>query len=148
MLNLAVHKGLNDCTHPVVISQLNTDCTASKVCMTEETVVAEFKVLPQHVGTQCVIPCIPRRIVSFVIRTQCLLITACASLVSRGTDEHHDHGYVVTFVEDLRAVTMNGTYFRYVTPCSLAKMHLHSVDCPVLAVWHSWEAVLPQLSFI
>ena len=102
--------------------------------MTEEAVLAEFKVLPQHVRTQCVIPCTPRRIVSFVIRTQCLLITACASCVSRGTDEHHDHAYIGTLVEDLRAMTMNGTCFRYVTPCSLAKLHRHSVDCSVSAV--------------
>ena len=128
-VKLVLHKGLNVCTHPVVISQLNADCTASKVWMTEEAVVADFKVLPQHVRTQCVIPCTPRRIVSFVIRTQCLLITACASCVSRGTDEHHDHGYIGTLVEDLRGVTMN--CFRYVTPSSLGKMHRHSVDCPV-----------------
>jgi len=121
MLNLAVHKGLNDCTHPTVMSQLNADCTASKVWMTEEAVVAELKVLSQHVRTQCVIPCTSRRIVSFVIRTHCLLITAWANWASRGTDEYHDHGYVGTLVEDLRAVTMNRTCFRYVTPCSLAK---------------------------
>jgi hypothetical protein len=101
--------------------------------VTEEEVVAEFKVLSQHVRTQCVIPCAPRRIV-FVIRTHCLLITACASWVSRGTDEHHDHGYVGALVEDLRTVTINGTCFRYVTSCSLAKMHRHSGDCPVSAV--------------
>jgi hypothetical protein len=146
-VELAVYKGLNDCTHPVVISQLNADCTASKVWITEEAVVAEFKVLSQHIRTQCVIPCTPRRIVSFVIRNQCLLITAFASWVSRGTDEHHDHGYIGTLVEDLRAVTMNATCFRYMTPCTLAKIHRHSVDCPVLAVRHSWEAVLPQISF-
>jgi len=132
MLNLAVHKGLNVCTHPVVISQLNADFTASKVWMIEELVVVAFKVLPQHVWTQCVIPCTPRRIVSFVIRTHCLLITAFASCISRGTDEHHHHGYIGTLIEDLTAVTMN--CFRYVTSCSLAKMRRYSVDCPVSAV--------------
>ena len=92
-------------------------------------------------------PCTPRRVVSIVIRTQYLLITACASWVSGGTDEHDDHSYIVTLVEDLTAVTMNGTWFRYVTPCSLAKMHCNSDDCLLYQQYDSWEAVKLQLSF-
>jgi hypothetical protein len=95
--------------------------------MAEEAVVGEFQVLSQHVRTQCKIQCTPRPYV--VIRTQYLLLTACASWVSRVADEQDGHGFIGTLVEDLMAVTMNGTCFRYLTLCRLAKIHRLSEDC-------------------